>query len=222
MFTVNTFNNNIKNGINELMKQQILKEQQQHTSKTFCSVDSSTGVISEGCCFKVVLKFNDWCACDPVLQPDLDQLHLHEKPLVCYRPRGHSRMSTKTTTGLLCPLYFEHLFIQLPLAVTSRTLPVLQNQAPLGPLPPSCLLVWVEHILEPLDYTSFPLRHRKSHSHYKHRFYRLAINSQSYNLMNGCTVRESGKLLRGPLAPHCVNGFVLITLYWKMVWRKDT
>lgn len=44
---------------------------------------------------------------------------------------------------------------------TLRTLLPLQTQAPPGQPPPSCLLVWVEHTLDPLDRTPSAFKHRR-------------------------------------------------------------
>lgn len=57
----------------------------------FCGV----AITSEGCRFKIFLQWNHWCASNPVLQPDLDQLELHEEPLVSYWPLCHHRMPTR-------------------------------------------------------------------------------------------------------------------------------
>lgn len=68
----------------------------------FTSVLLTTGcwerkVLSERCSFKVVLQWNKWYASYPVLQPDLDQLQLHEEPVVSNWPLRHHRMSMKIT-----------------------------------------------------------------------------------------------------------------------------
>lgn len=55
-------------------------------------------MCSKRCSFKVVLQWNEWYTSKPVLQPDLDQLQLHEEPLVLYWPLCHHRVSLKKQT----------------------------------------------------------------------------------------------------------------------------
>lgn len=61
----------------------------------FVYAAKEAGAISERCGFKVVLQWNKRYASDPILEPDLDQLKLHEEPVVAYRPLCHDRMSTE-------------------------------------------------------------------------------------------------------------------------------
>lgn len=135
--------------------------------------DAEGGVFSERRSFKVVLQWNEWYASDPVLQPDLDQLQLHEEPLVSHWPLCHHRMSRKTRathedthakycfSGLKEANTYSRTATSSISSLALRTLPPLQTRAPRGPPPPSCLLVWVEHILDPLDHTPFALKHSR-------------------------------------------------------------
>lgn len=90
---------------------------------------------------------------------------------------------------------------------TLRTWPVLQTQAPPMPPPPSCPLVWVEHILDLPGRTPFALKRRRLLSNGNTHMHPQPHTVSSHRIQR---ILDHKLPMMGP--KRCVNWFLLIWL----------